>query len=1060
MKELFRRKYLISFFYIIVCIVGFTTWVSIPVENAPELNLPSITVSYSWPSTSPEVVEQEITRKVESAASRLRDVEGIRSISSEGSARVTINFAKNAPVEFRALELREYLFALEQNLPATVNPGTINRQIPSELTDQQVFVVYSLSGDFEGRNLLEFARKNIRAQLLGIDGLAEVKLEGVQDPALIIEFKKEELEKYRLSGMAILQEIRQNLTWRNTGFIESGDSRYSLTIPPEFNNVSDVSNLRITIPGSLKQINLSDVANVRVSDYPARSIRRINGNTSLTIDFVKEGGADALSLAETIVEEMDKIRESLPEGMFLRLQRDSTEELRAQFDQLSVQAMFSALMVFIVVLLFIRKVRAPIVIIGSVLFSVLMSITLLYLFDYTLNVITLAGLTIALGMLIDNAVVVFEQINPGLPEKIVDRIEHVKEQLPRSFVPVLGSTFTTVGIFVPLLFALEELKIFLLPLAVALTLTLMSSVVIAFTWIPYSLIWLTPKAKPKSVRERRNISAKIKRVLFKMLIIRHKLRWAFVAILIGVIGIPIFLIEEPDWNEETLWPEFTQSYFSNRDKVDPWVGGLTHKFVKDTYFGSPWRRGNTEEKIYVNVRTPQGTPLSEIDKIAKAYEALVVPYEEAFSYYEVQLGESFGAYMQFSVEPEYLFEATPYIFHGEASYLASKTGNVATSVSGLNIQGTSTGFGGSSSSYSINLTGYAYEELINLANDIKRRLEKNRRVQEVDINSTSYFIRNDFQQYELKLDDEKILSKGLNKREVLSALAIDINPANSAGRVEFQGQEMYLLGISEDKTSYEDDLMDKQRVSSQTNFSLASFGSITKEKALTQIRRTDQSYERVVTLKFLGNYRMGQEYIQSVLDEVPVPIGSNIRFGRSFFNFNDSENTKNLWLVSLLSIFSVWMIVAALLESWRRSLFVLLAIPFSAVGIMLGTMVNDISFDRGAISGALLCVGVVVNNAILLIHQKGIETDRGIFGIRSWYNVFRSKMRAVLITTTTTFVGLLPMVYFGVDEFWESLALVVCWGLMFSTALIFIFSGIFDRKLLEFKAQKVNPKAE
>lgn len=142
------------------------------------------------------------------------------------------------------------------------------------------------------------------------------------------------------------------------------------------------------------------------------------------------------------------------------------------------------------------------------------------------------------------------------------------------------------------------------------------------------------------------------------------------------------------------------------------------------------------------------------------------------------------------------------------------------------------------------------------------------------------------------------------------------------------------------------------------------------------------------------------------------------------------------------------MIVSALLESWSGPLFVILAIQFSAIGIMLGTLTNDLSFDRGAIAGALLCIGVVVNNAILLIHQRKIEREQGIGGVRAWYYVFRTKMRPILITTTTTVMGLLPMIVYGTDEFWQNLAIVVVWGLLFSTGLLFVFSGLWDRKLI------------
>ncbi|MFY0685017.1 MAG: efflux RND transporter permease subunit [Balneola sp.] len=1048
MRELLRRKYLISFFYLIVCIVGLSTWVNIPVENAPELNLPRITVFYSWGNTAPEIVEQEITRKVESAANNLRDVKEVRSITQSGRSRVTITFNKNAPVEFRSLELREQLFSVEQVLPENVSPAQISRSVPEELEDQQTFIVYTLSGDLPGKALLEYARQSIKTKLLGIEGISSVDLEGVDDPALIIQFDRLAIEKYNLSATAISAEIRERLSWRTSGFVDSGSSRLSLILPPDFKNTTDVSNLKISIPGSIRQLRLSDVATVSVSDYPSKSIRRVNGSTALTIRLNKEPGADAMGLAELSLAEMDRIKEVLPSGMTIRLQLDSTEKLREQFDQLANQAIFSALLVFIVVLLFIREVRAPIVIVGSILFSVLLSITILFLFDYTLNVITLAGLTIALGMLIDNAVVVFEQINPGLPKDRTQRIDHVRRELPNSFVPVLGSTFTTVGIFIPLLFALEELRLFLLPLAVALTITLISSVIIAFTWIPYALIWLTPDSKNKQAKKgkRKKLSSALKRLIFKSILFRNKLRWGLVLALILVIGIPLFVIETPDDWEETSWPEFTQIYFDNRDDIDPLVGGLTYKFSKETYFGSPWG-GNEEQVIRVYIRSPQGTPLSEIDKVVKNYEDIAKPYEDAFSYYEAQLSEDFGAYINFSIKNEYLSEVGPYYFLGEAMYLAAQIGNFSTSVSGLG-QSQSTGFGGSSSSQRITLTGYAYNELYDLAREIQRRLEKNRRVREVDVNNSSYYSRDDFYQYNLELNDKKMLASGLNRREVLNALAMDINPENSLGKVEFEGQEMYLIGRTENSRLYEEDLMETMRRGGTSNFDLEAYGTIKKEKALTEIRRVDQSYERVVTFNFLGNYRMAQDFTKSMLEEVPVPVGAKIKYGYSSFSFDDGEQTKNLWLVALLSILSVWMIVSALLESWTGPLFVILTIPFSGIGIMLGTLANDLSFDRGAIAGALLCVGVVVNNAILLIHQRKIERANGIGGVRAWYNVFRQKMRPILITTTTTVMGLLPMVIYGTDEFWQNLAIVVIWGLLFSTALLFLFSGLWDRKLI------------
>src|SRR5699024_2858146 len=169
------------------------------------------------------------------------------------------------------------------------------------------------------------------------------------------------------------------------------------------------------------------------------------------------------------------IQKIMPEGMTLQLEQDATEQLRQQYGELRYQSMFSLLVVFLVLLVFIRRFRAPFVILGSILFSLLLSIIVLYFMDYTLNIITMAGLTVALGMIVDNAVIVFEGVNPNLPGARSKRFKHIKERLPHTVVPVLGGTLTTVGIFIPVLFTLKELQIFLIPLAVALSFTLVAS---------------------------------------------------------------------------------------------------------------------------------------------------------------------------------------------------------------------------------------------------------------------------------------------------------------------------------------------------------------------------------------------------------------------------------------------------------------------------------------------------------------------------------------------------------------------------------------------------------
>ena len=1042
MHEIFRRKYFISLSYMLIAVVGIVAWMNIPMEMAPDLRLPAVTVSYSWGSTSPEVMEQEITRRVEAVATRLRNVENIRSVSNEGRSRVTITFEKDTPVEYRILELQEYLYGLRDEFPPQVRQPSITRSIPQELQEQETFMAWSISGERTSRELYQFATHQIRLQLLGLEGLADVDIQGAEDPALMIRFNTLLLERYGFDSSQILTDVQDRLGWRSSGFADNSGERLSLLIPPQFESVEEIRRMKITVPNSFRQVELGNLAEVEIEDYPVKSLKRLNGKPALTLLFVREPGSDAMGLAETVRRQMDQIAAGLPSDITIQLERDSTEDLRAQFGELQYQSMFSLLFVFIILLLFIRRFRAPFVILGSILFSLLMSLSILFFLNYTLNVLTLAGLTVALGMIIDNAVVVFEQLNPKLPADRSRRIEHVRCELPYTLVPVFGSTLTTVGIFIPLFFAMEELQLFLVPLAVALTLTLVSSVMIALSWIPYALIWLVPGAMKKEERSlKKKLNRLLNRVLMRLFYWRRRFRWVLYAGLIALFGIPFFAIDEPDW-EDTRWPEFTRTYFDNRSDIDPWIGGLTYKFFNETYFGTPWG-GPQQERIFINIRTPQGTPMEEIDKMARNFEAIAMPYIEAFDYFETDISEYSGARLQFYIKDEYLYRPEPYIYYAEAIFLAARTGNSAISVSGLG-DSYSSGFGGGMSGQRITLRGFSYEELLLLAEDIGARMKRNPRVREVDIHTTGWRRDNLFQ-YVLNLDEERLAMKDLNRRAVLDAIQLDANPTNIRGQIDLNGERLYLIGSNLVQTQYEDDFVNRARRSGDKLFTLGEVADLTREQTMSEIIREDQSYRRIITVDFLGPPRLASNYIESVLDEVPVPVGASIQFGGGFFSWGQDDQLANYLLLLLLTVLSVWMIVSALLESWRDPLVVILAIPLSLIGVMMGALYHDINFDQGAIAGTLLAVGVVVNNSILLIHEKQRCRSLGIHGLRSWVQVYRNKMRTVMITSLTTMGGLLPLILFGTNEFWTDLAIVVIWGLGTSLTLILLLMGIWER---------------
>lgn len=989
---IFARRHSLSLLFILLAVLGLLSWSRLPVELTPDITLPSVTVGYAWGSTSPDVMELMVTRRVEAIAYRLRDVAQVRSTTSEGSSQVVIEFRKKAPVDFRVVELQEALYTLYDDLPKGVTPHSITRAVPRELANVPQFMTWSLNGTLEPAEMRRIAEQRIRLPLLGTVGLADIEIHGVPEPALLVRFDAPALERFGLRAPQVLNVIATALSWRSAGYTERPGGRYELLIPPSGADVGDIEVLPIRLPGTNRTIRIAEIATIERGTVPPRQVTRINGNRALNVVLVKEPGADALTLAERIQERMEAIAGELPAGLELRLENDATDTIRKQLADLRIQAGWSIGVILTLLMVFLRQLRAPLVILGSIAGSLFLSAIVLLLLGYTLNLLTLAGLAVSLGMIIDNAVVVYERVHPGLPASRAERVDHVRRVLPSTVIPVVGATATTVGIFIPVLFAMESLRALIEPLAVALTVTLLASVVVSLVFIPYALIWIFGAARDVQTPDGTSGTW-----LGTFIRIRHKLRYGLVFVFICI-------------SAYTGW-----------------------RATKEVRFGDPWRL-NTGETIHVGFRAPQGSPLDEIDKIARGFETLILPYMPWIASVQTDLSEFASSGIRITLNEGAASEPEPYRLLGELIYLAARTGNLRTSVYGLQ-ESFSIGMGGGASTHAITLTGYGYQELTEVAEELKRRLERNRRVANVNTNAQAWS-REEYQQFLFRPDAARLAGLGIDRGQWLDAVALDLNADQAFGDVELQGERLRLIGRNEVLNAYWADFRDRTRRQGDAVFTVGDVAELARERGLGQIIRRNQAYERTVSYEFMGPYQVAVDEQKAVKADFPLPVGMRFEEGNRFRVDDEASRANAVWVLGM-AVFSVWMIVAALLNRFRTATFVLTAVLYAVIGILTGVLFHNLSIGQGAIAGTLLTIGVVVNNAILLYHGRS--------HLDSWEAVYRAHARTVLLTSITTIGGLAPLWIWGTELFWTQLSTVVVWGLGTSTALVLLFTGMWER---------------
>jgi multidrug efflux pump subunit AcrB len=1041
--RLLARKYSLFIGFTLYVAIGLFCWRQIPLELSPDAKLPVLTVSVSWSRTSPEVMEQEVTRRIEQRVYALRNVEKVSSVTSEGRSQVIITFQKQTNIDFRQVELRDIVADALSALPFPLAPPVYTRNVPDELESLQRFMVLSLSSADTPEDLLRTARQFIQLPLLGIDGLSGITIDGIPENALLLTFDTELLDRLGLRAGTVMAQLNEVMVPKPAGVFQQGSGQFMLIQTPGDSLIQRLLHSAIPVPGSGRYVQLREVATASIAPASVKQIRRINGKRTLTIQLQKEPGADALALADLVDERLTGIRKRLPPAFIMLKEYDATKQIRAQLEELSLQAWYALGMVFLVLLVFMRSLRAPFVIISTILLSLAGTVTGLYIFNYTLNIITQAALTISFGLLVDNAVVIYDHLHNKQFDKSATGTALLVRTLPEVFLPVFGATLTSVVIFLPLMFALPELRIFLEPIAVTISLALGMSLLCGFVWIPYSMIYLirpannhAPESFPKQTPKKRHV--------LRLLGGLRRWRWIVRLVFAGVIGLPLHLIPEPPvvadstekFQEDSSLVLKTHAWYErHRGTIEPWTGGLWRKFQKEIRFSDPWKWGG-DEKMVVYIETPAGSPLEELDKVVAHFEAIAHPFSEHLEYFESEISEFYGARLVFHVKPEAIYSAPPYILKGELMYLAARTGNANISVSGLGDGFSNYGSGGGGT-VTLELKGYSYDELNELSSQLKRFLLKNPRVSDVKTNIASWFDADNLYQLVLVPNEQHLVLNRLSRPLLFDRLQTELNPEYRWGYVEADGQKLSLLARAERPSKRLEDFRKKTLIVDSLSLPVTSLASLSKEPVLSTIRRDNQQYTRYIQFEYRGSQRFARQFAEEVVASFAVPVGVKLQIPQMRFLF--SETTKsNTGFILILCFVCVSLAVAGTLNAVRNSIWVLTAIPLGAIGVMAGALYLDMFFGRGAVAGVLLLMGIIVNNSILLVYRYQHYLHMGIAGIRAWYYTLRDRTLAMAITTVTTIAGLAPVLWMSTDEFWVQLSITVAWGLGFGTMLLLI----------------------
>ena len=1026
----------------------------VPLEWVPEVELPEVRMTASWPQggESPRAMERYVTAPLERAAQGVEGTARLRSLSEGGQATVVAEVSEDVDLADYVARLNEELTRVEGELPDRVSPR-LTKRVPEELRDEQGFMTVQLVGPQPPGTLRRLAEEEVAPRLTGLAGLADVRVEGGSEEEVLVRLDPDRLATHGIGADVARQRIAEATRDDVYGSLRTGSRSALLFNPAEAESAALEELVVKGSPDGGALVRLGDVATVQRGPAPRQSISRIDGQSVVTLEIDRAPGSHLIDVARRTHERLAELEERLPAEARLIVADDRSEEVRAELDELSWKGGLGLLLVAFVLLMMLRSVRAAAIVLFSVAVALSVALALMSPLGLTLNLITLAGLVIVFGILVDNGVVMTEQLvlwrdrlkaRGWSGERL--EAEAARLSLRTAWLPLAGGTLTTMAVMVPLVYLSGELRALFLPFGVLVGLTLGASLIAAALLVPVMGRWLPPPEPgarlPRWARQA----------------IQAPYRWAArfpkttIAVLLLALGLPLWLlptaIEVDAEDEDAPSARFAEVYNATlgsgavtdaRDWLDPALGGVFRPFIERTDFGDRWDF-ETRPEVRVSLGFPPGSPITRADSLLQRFEQTALA-SESVSRTLANISDR-QATMRVQFHEEALETAEPYLLRerliGEATLLAG----IQVSVSGLLPQGYVSGVGGGISGFTVEALGPNYEDLRDLAETFGERLEaQSRRVEEVSTSASSGFRGADAREVlRFPWTAGAQARSGATATDIFAHLRPMLTPHTEALRADLDGETSLPVRIMVEGADETDVDVFAGRPLPVTDTSMVKMGAATDysvEEVPGQIERENQRYKRYITIDYRGPRRMGSEFLEEELGALTTPPGYQIERADRIAFFTDEVQEAFGWLL-LGTVALVFLVTAGVFESVRLPLVVMASLPMAAIGVALGFLWADVAFAEGAFIGVVLLTGLAANDAILLVDRYrqlrlGYPARRPDHCARL---ALRERLRPMWTTTISTIVAMLPLLVFPAEgEFWTGLAVTVTGGLLAATIL-------------------------
>lgn len=1020
-----------------------------------------LNVSFGWPGASPRVIEQEITSKIEGMVSSVVGVEKTSSTSSYGSGNVAIELKKNANVSAVRFEISSLLKQVAGKLPEGADyPSLSGGDVGGGMrqSSQQV-LSYIINADMDPANIQDYVERNIKPYLTQIDYVREVTVSGVTPTYLDIEYDPIDLQSYGLESGIIPSGLKNFLGQRSivgdVDRIDRNGNKERITLLLETEPLgSDIGKTPLaTIEGKI--IYLDNIAKLDYKKRRASSFYRINGLNTINLTISADAEVNIIKASAELRERMEEVQANLSEGFYVSLTNDAAKEVRGELNKLVKRTFLSLLILFLFIWISSRSGRYLSIIALSLFANVLIAVIFFFLLDIELNLISMAGVAVSFGIMIDTTIVM---------------VDHYSYYRNRSvFIAILAALLTTIGSLVVIFFMPDYVKGTLNDFATIIIINLIVALFVALFFVPAIIDrnGLNRRQEKKLYRRCRRI-IKWNKFYSYYITFTQKQKWIYITIFVLAFGIPLNLLprelgrsyysynhkEKPELNwyeafyNKTIGSEFYQNEL--REPLEKVTGG-TLRLFSSIQSSRTFAETDSDVRLYISAKLTEKGDAELLNQKMLQMDHFLAKYKEIKRFVTQIEGESGSIEVEFTDEHKY--GAFPQHLESQVIKEALSIGGVDWSTNGVNEKGFSNSLAlGASKTCGIGLNGYNYDQLYKHAEMVAEMIKKNKRVSNVSIelggSSDWGYQSNSTDEMYIKYDMKKIALYDLNLSQGYSALSALLNE-ESVGTYRNKDQYIDIDYHSSQRDKFDVwHLMNSYINVGDNPICYAHIGEIGRRSVSTEIPKKNQEYSLDVAFVFEGSYELSDRFIKKTTEEVNAALPVGFRTTNASRGWYDDRGTQ-YWLI-LLIVVIIFFTCSILFESLRQPLVIISLIPISFIGTFLTFHFSGTNFGTGGFASLVLLSGLVVNAAIYIINEyNGIRRNssdrlKQISPVKLYVKAYNHKIIAVLLTVLSTVLGLVPFLIDGpqAEAFWFSFAIGTMGGLLFSIIALVFFMPI------------------